>query len=366
MVFAGGAARVDVDRDQRLGLVDDDIATGAQLHGRREHGVQLALDAHAREQRLAVAIEFDRAHARRHQHLHEVARLAIAGFARHLDLVDLLVVEVAQRALDQRAFLVDQGRRLRLQGQIAHGLPHPDQIFEVALDLGLGAGGAGSAQDDAHALGHVEILHHFLQPRAVLRRSDLAADAAAARGVGHQHRITSGERQIGGQRRALVAALFLDDLHQHHLAALDDFLDLVLAARAERPFRHFLHHVVATDGLDEFLLGFLAVLVFVVHGIASRCGDMFAFRSQRVLGVLGAGVLVSIVGMGDVFPRPLFLGALVVAVGLVELGCERLVQRGRNGGLDRGGDRRLGMMIIGRSFGRGIVGMTGIVVGRDR
>ena len=41
-----------------------------------------------------------------------------------------------------------------------------------------------------------------------------------------------------------------------------------------------------------------------------------------------------IVGMGDVLLRPLFLGALVVAVGLVELGRERLVQRGRNRRLD--------------------------------
>ena len=56
-------------------------------------------------------------------------------------------------------------------------------------------------------------------------------------GVGHQHRIAAGERQIGGQRRALVAALFLDDLHQQDLAALDDFLDLVLAARWARGAR---------------------------------------------------------------------------------------------------------------------------------
>ncbi len=61
VVFAGRTARVHVDRDQSFGLVDDDIATGAQLHGRREHRVQLALDAHAREQRLAVAILLHRA-----------------------------------------------------------------------------------------------------------------------------------------------------------------------------------------------------------------------------------------------------------------------------------------------------------------
>jgi hypothetical protein len=88
---------------------------------------------------------------------------------------------------------------------------------------------------------------------------------------------------------------------------------------------------------------------------------MLAFRSQRML---GAGVLVMwrIVGMGDVFPRPLFLGALVVAVVLVELGRERLVQRGRNRGLDGGRDRRLDVVIIGRRLGRGIVGATGIVM----
>ena len=54
VVLARGAAGVDVDRDQRLGLVEHDVAAGAQLHDRREHGVELAFDAVAREQRLRV------------------------------------------------------------------------------------------------------------------------------------------------------------------------------------------------------------------------------------------------------------------------------------------------------------------------
>src|SRR3546814_20368962 len=72
-------------------------------------------------------------------------------------------------------------------------------------------------------------------PLAVGLRLDLAADAAAARRVRHQHAIAAGQRQIGGQRRALVAALFLDDLHQHDLPALDDFLDLVAAEHVGAP-----------------------------------------------------------------------------------------------------------------------------------
>ena len=50
-------------------------------------------------------------------------------------------------------------------------------------------------------------------------------------GIGHQHAIAAGEAEIGGERRALVAALLLDHLHQQHLAALDDVLDLVAAAQ---------------------------------------------------------------------------------------------------------------------------------------
>src|SRR3984957_20145855 len=56
VVPAGGAPGVDVDRDQRLGLVDHDVAARAQLDDRREHRVELALDAVAGEDRLALVI----------------------------------------------------------------------------------------------------------------------------------------------------------------------------------------------------------------------------------------------------------------------------------------------------------------------
>ena len=191
----------------------------------------------------------------RHEHAHEVAGFLVALVAADQDFVDVLGVEVADRALDQRAFLVDQRRRGRFEREVADVLPQPQQIFEVALDLHLGAARARGAQDHAHAFRHFEVLRDLLEAAAVLRVGDLAADAAAARGVRHQHRIAAGERQIGGQRRALGAALLLDDLHQHDLPALDDFLDLVLPrARAMRALRHFLHRVGAADRFDHFLV----------------------------------------------------------------------------------------------------------------
>ncbi len=228
----------------------------------------------------------------RHQHAHEFARFLVTLFAGHDDLVDVLAVEVADRALGERAFLVDQLGRHRFEREIAHRLPQAQQIFEIAFDFRLGAAGAGGAQDHAHALRHFQILGDFLQASAVLGGGDLAADAAAARGVGHQHRIAAGEREIGGERSALGAALFLDDLHQHHLAALDHFLNLVLAAEARRALLHFLQRVGAADGFHRFL--FVVVVAVAVLGLRlARRRRLGALRRKLGISGLGGGKMVA-------------------------------------------------------------------------
>ena len=60
IVFARRAARVDVDGDQRFGLVDDDIAARLQRDLVGEHRVELGFDARLGEHRLGVAIRHDR------------------------------------------------------------------------------------------------------------------------------------------------------------------------------------------------------------------------------------------------------------------------------------------------------------------
>ena len=54
---ARGARGVDVDGDQRLGVVDDDAAAGGQLHLVRVRRFDLALDLEAREQRHVVVVD---------------------------------------------------------------------------------------------------------------------------------------------------------------------------------------------------------------------------------------------------------------------------------------------------------------------
>ena len=155
-MFTRRLAGVDVDRHQRFGLVDDQIAAGLQRYLRGYHLLQLAFDAVARKDRLIALVEFHILLMARHEHVHETAGFLITGFAGNDDLADILVVQVADRALDQAAFLVDQDRCGGGEGQIADVVPQPHQIIEIALDLFLLAGGPGGAQDDAHALGHVE------------------------------------------------------------------------------------------------------------------------------------------------------------------------------------------------------------------
>ena len=258
IVLAGRPPRVHIDGDQCLCLVEDDVAAGLERHARADHRIELRFDPVLGEDRLVIAIGLDVLGMARHEHAHEILGLPVGFVARHENLVYVLGVEIADRPLHQAAFLVDEGRRDGFQRELAHVLPEPEQVLEVALDLRLGARGARGAQDDAHPLRYVQFADDALEPLAVGGVDDLAGNAAAARRVRHQHRIAAGERQIRGQRGALVAALFLDDLNEQNLPLLDDFLDFIGAPRPGLSRRHFLEGVVTADGFD---------------GVVSRTGD---------------------------------------------------------------------------------------------
>src|SRR5690606_18712386 len=174
----------------------------------------------------------------------------------------------------------------------------------------------------------------LLQALAVGLGLDLAGNATAARGIGHQHAVAACQRQIGGQRRALVAALFLDDLHQHDLPALDDFLDLVApegigAAAAAMAFLVIVAFAV------------LAILtVLVGAGVRLRCGITGLVVTPVLLrSICLAGRLMSVIVMIDVLC--LFAGLIRVAFGsLHRRGDGRCrLRAGRDIPVGRRGDR---------------------------
>ena len=276
--FLGRPARVHVDRDQRLGHADDDVAARFQLHDRVEHPREVAFDLVAREQRHRVVVQLHVLGVGRHDHLHEVLGGAETALALDQNLVDVLAVKVADGPLDEVAFLVDRRGRGGLEGQLADLFPQPHQVFVVALDLGPGALAAGGADDETRALRHLKLGRDVLQLLAVGGVGDLAGNPAAPRGVRHQHAVAARERQIGGQRRALIAALFLDDLDQHDLPDLDDFLDLVAARARLLGGADFLGHVLVGDRLDGLVAvgrGLVLRGIGVLHVVA---GPGFAGR----------------------------------------------------------------------------------------
>ena len=159
---------------------------------------------------------------------HELARLLIDVVSVDQDFADVGLKVVADRANDEAAFLIDEegaalafGRTLDRAPQLHEVAQIPAELFGVATD----GGGAG---DQAHALRHVELIHDLAQFGAFVTL-DATRNAATARVVRHQHQVTSGERDVGGEGSALVAALVLFDLNDQFLPFAQRLLDGGLA-----------------------------------------------------------------------------------------------------------------------------------------
>ena len=238
-----GAGRVHVDRNQGFGVVDHDGAARGQGHGARVGRFDLVLDLETAEQRCVIAVALDPGSVLGHHVRHELLGLFVDVVGIDEDVTDLVVEVVADGADHQARFLIDQERALALGGTV-DGAPQLEQIVQIPLQFGRAAADAGGARDDAHTLGVLELVHRFLELGPVFA-FDAARDATAARVVGHQHHIAAGQRDEGGQGRALVAAFFLFDLDQHFLAFADHIIDARLAGR------HAIGEVLARDFLER-------------------------------------------------------------------------------------------------------------------
>ncbi len=204
-----------------------------------------------------------------------------------------------------------------MQGGVADVPPGPRQVLIVALDFRLGALGPGGADDQAHSRRHVQVGDDPAQAFAVGHGGDLAADPATPIGVGHQHAITAGQGQIGGQRRALGSALLLDHLDQHDLAPLDHLLDLVAA-----------HQPLAAAG--DFLVD-LVVVVPAAEVLGRRGLRLVvdgAGRGMIVVLLLGFPQQGFAVGVGDLIVVGVDFVERQEAVAIAAIFDERRLQAG--------------------------------------
>ena len=247
-----GARRVDVDRDQSLGVVDHDGAARWQGDRASVCRFNLVLDLETAEQRRFIAVAFDAGGMLGHDVRHELLRLVVDVVGIDQDVADVVVEVVADSADDQTRLLVNQESAFGAAGTVNRA-PEFEQVVQVPLQFGRATSDACGAGDDGHAVGVFQLVHGFFEFCAVVT-FDATADATATGVVGHEHHITPRQADESGERCAFVAALFFLDLHQHFDAFFDDVLDARLAHR----------HASGEILFGDFFEGQKAVAVFAV------------------------------------------------------------------------------------------------------
>src|SRR5450830_1286723 len=220
-----GARRVDVDGHQGFGRVDHDGAAGRQFDHALEGGLDLAFDLETVEQRNAVFVQLDLAGVLRH-HLADEGQGFVLGFnAVDQHFADVLAQVIADGADDHVAFLVDQERRGAIQRGFFDSGPQLQQVVEVPLHFFAAAAQAGSANDQPHVGWRNQAVQGFTQFVALFT-FDATGNAAGTWVVRHQHQVTTGQADEGGQGRALVATFFFFYLNDDFLAFAQDVLDV--------------------------------------------------------------------------------------------------------------------------------------------
>ena len=111
--LADELAGVDVDRDEGLGLVDDDAAAGLEPDLAAEGLVDLFGDAELLEERDLLGVELDAADERGLEALQEAKDALVLALGVDPDGGEVVGDLVAKDALDEIQVVVDEGRRLR-------------------------------------------------------------------------------------------------------------------------------------------------------------------------------------------------------------------------------------------------------------
>jgi hypothetical protein len=108
--LADELAGVDVDGDQRFGLVDDNGAAALEPDLRPQRLVNLFGDAELLEERSLLGVELDAADERRLKALQEAQNALVVGLGIDPDGGEVVRHLVAQHALDEVEVVIDQRR----------------------------------------------------------------------------------------------------------------------------------------------------------------------------------------------------------------------------------------------------------------
>src|SRR6266568_1566935 len=138
VALADELAGVDVDRGQRLALIDDERAARLEPDLALEGAVDLALDAEAVEDRLVALVELDPPLVLGHERLHELLHALELGLGVDDELLDLVGERVAHGAQHEVEVAVQERRRPGALVLAQDLLPQLHEEVHVVAELLLG------------------------------------------------------------------------------------------------------------------------------------------------------------------------------------------------------------------------------------
>src|SRR5262245_44745554 len=211
--FADEFAGVDVDRDQGLGLVDDDVTARLQPDARFDCLVDLGLDAVMLQDGRVPGVELDAVNQLGREAVDEIDYALVLEFAVHADGREIGRELVAQDPLHQVKVAVGDGRRLDAVGAAADVAPGADQVLHVFAQFFDRAAVGGGADDEASggARFGAQLVECALQALALFVGADLArnADVFDRRHVDY---VTARQRHVRSYAGAFLADRLFGDL----------------------------------------------------------------------------------------------------------------------------------------------------------
>ncbi len=217
---------IDVDRDKRFGVVDDDAAARGQAHLVSVSRLDLALDLEAGKERDVVGVHLQPSLCLRgHETLHVLLRFLEGGIVVYEHLADIVREVVAHSARDGIALAEDEKRGRAVFGCRFDLFPLRLEVIEVPLQFFHGTPDAGGTNDRTHAIRYLQLTHDLTHLVAVFALY-APRDATGARVVRHQYQEASSEADEGRKSRALGTALLLLNLNDEILALREQLADV--------------------------------------------------------------------------------------------------------------------------------------------
>ena len=218
--------RVDIDRHQGFGLVDDDVPAGLEPDPRTQRAINLDPDAARLEEGPWALMQPDGGDERRVRALQECPNLARQIRCIDDDLLHARRKQVPKGA-DRRPGLGMQQRRGRDGlGQLPDRVPLIDEGLRVRLQQIAPEARAGGADDEAaRSLQPVrDGLDQVTQPCALLRILDPPRHADVSH-TGEEHQKAARKGHMGGDARPFLGDRLLGHLNDDGLPLAHPLLD---------------------------------------------------------------------------------------------------------------------------------------------